>query len=338
MNLHWIWRSFLVLYCGLVILLPVSGDRQSFQYAPSVLPVVQTLKCEQPGWDPSGFGLKDHAVFTFDGYYYIVSIQLPGEAAFAYARSADLCNWEDLGPILKTRITGEWDESMVWAPSVWEENGVFYMYYTGVRHDFTQSIMLATSINPADPGSWQRQGMIFHPDHVGAVWKAGRWADCRDASIVKIEQLYYMFYTGSDAAGPIIGWASSISPVGPWHDMGATLTLAHSDTMAESPTIFSRAGIYFLIYHNTTRGQEYRVGFSLTGPWSKAYPLPPGWANEIWVGQDGLDYTSYVKNYAIVINRLKVNTSPSDGAQSTSPSLFVEPVFHQLFFPLMVNQ
>jgi hypothetical protein len=33
--------------------------------------------CTRPGWFPTDFGLKDHSIFWFDGYYYMVSIYLP---------------------------------------------------------------------------------------------------------------------------------------------------------------------------------------------------------------------------------------------------------------------
>ena len=44
---------------------------------------------------------------------------------FAYARSADLCNWETLTPILAERVPESWDENVIWAPFVYEEAGVF---------------------------------------------------------------------------------------------------------------------------------------------------------------------------------------------------------------------
>ena len=40
------------------------------------------------------------------------------------------------------------------------------------------------------------------------------------------------------------------------------------------------------------------------GPWSEARSLRPGWAHEIWAGQDGHPYTSYVSQGAIEIQRL----------------------------------
>ena len=69
--------------------------------------------CDQFGWFPEDFGLKDHTVFWHDGLYYIASIYLADEGheeQFAYGTSPDLCQWTDLGGILHERQAGEWDE------------------------------------------------------------------------------------------------------------------------------------------------------------------------------------------------------------------------------------
>ena len=156
----------LVLLAGLFLAFP-SGRATA---RPAYYAGADPAGCETPGWFPEEFGLKDHSIFWYAPYYYIVSNLIPGENRFAYARSKDLCSWEVLPPILNARIRGSWEESSIWAPFVLEEDGVFYMYYTGVNFNFTQSIMLATSTNPADPASWQSQGMIFQPSHGEIKW------------------------------------------------------------------------------------------------------------------------------------------------------------------------
>jgi len=179
--------------------------------------------CEKPGWFPTEFGLKDHTLFRYDSFYYIASIYLPGETQFAYGRSQDLCTWEELPPILDIRTVGTWDEFRIWAPHVIIKDDTYYLYYTGVTNDFTQSIMLATSTNPADSLSWQIHGMIFQPDHDQMIWQVETWADCRDPMVILIDQTYWLFYTGRDVTGGIIGAATSSTPIGPWTDQGALI-------------------------------------------------------------------------------------------------------------------
>ena len=265
-------------------------------------PTQSPLNCAGPGWDPADFDLKDHHVFRYNDQYYLVSIYLPGETQFAYARSDDLCNWEDLGPILTERVPGSWDEFRIWAPFVYEENGTYYMYFTGVTNQFTQSILFATTTNPADPASWQVQPLVFQPSHPDADWQAGRWSDCRDPSLFKIDGLYYLIYTGRDASGGIIGLASAASPLGPWTDWGSLLPITPG--MYESATLTRHEGLYYLFYNHVAipeTGEYYRIGATPAGPWSPQRRFAPGWAHEIWPGAGGEMYVSYLTNLFVTI-------------------------------------
>lgn len=262
-------------------------------------------ECSPLGWFPTSFGLKDHTVFQYDGYYYIASIYLPGEQQFAYARSLDLCNWEDLGPILTERTPGDWDAMAIWAPYVFETDGQYYMYYTGVTPDFTQSIMLATSSNPADPDAWVEIGMIFQPSHLGALWVPDAWADCRDPHVIFADGLYYLFYTGTDATGGIVGVASAPTPYGPWTDLGPVIppTLDH---IYESATAFFREGTYYLTYHeiinHVSAGTFSLISTTPGGLYTQPVSAPPGWAHEFWQDAENNWYTSYLTTYTITIS------------------------------------
>ena len=263
-----------------------------------------TLACQPMGWFPTSFGFKDHTVFTYNGNYYLASIYLSPETQFAYGRSTDLCNWQTLSPILTQRVPGSWDEYAIWSPFVYQEGNKFYIYYTGVTNAFAQSIMLATSTDPTDPNSWQPQGMIFQPNHPGMVWGGfNTWSDCRDSTVIKVNGIYYLYYTGLDQSGGIVGVATSTSPMGPWTDWGAMLNVSPG-VMAESPTIWSYGNSYYLFYNDTYQGERFRIGPGPTGSWSQSYKFNPGWAHEIWQGQDGYTYTSFLANYTVTISRL----------------------------------
>ena len=291
-------------FCGLILLILLKiGSINSIGLAQVTQREPSSTDCEKLGWFPSDFGLKDHTEFWYDGYYYIASIYLPGETKFAYGRSIDLCSWEVLPPILTQRITGTWDEMAVWAPFVYQEQGVYYMYYTGVTSQYTQSILLATSTNPSDPASWQQQKVVFQPNHIGMNWLNDQWADCRDPDVIKVGNLYYLYYTGSDIHGGIIGLATAPSPLGPWTDWGAILSAPPlSKAMYESPAIFVHDTYYYLAFNDTSRGEHYLIGPSPAGPWIDPFTLTPGWAHELWTGQDGITYSSYLTNYTITIS------------------------------------
>ena len=296
----------------------------------------QSSDCDVLGWFPDEFGLKDHSVFIYDGYYYIVSINVPVEEYFAYARSQDLCHWEDLSPVL-TRQTGYWDDLAIWAPHVIEDNGVYYMFYTGVKGPYpylTQSIMLATSTDPADPSSWIVEGKVFQPDHPGMVWQDNTWSDCRDPMVFKQGNIYYMIYTGRDIDGGIVGIATASTLDGSWDDFGSILTLDIG--IPESPTIWQANGVFYLVYNHAglgeSGGEKYHVGPAPAGPWGDELPLSPGWAHEIWSGLDGRTYyTSYLTDYTVAIQPLIWNT------RFNPPRLFIGEQIIELFLPLVVR-
>lgn len=299
-------------------------------------PVGVSPPCEQPGWFPDGFGLKDHTVFWHDGSYYIASIYLGNdgyEDQFAYAASPDLCQWSDLGGILEERPSGDWDEFRIWAPFVYNEDGVYYMFYTGVTHAFAQSIMLAISTDPSDPDSWERQGVAFQPTHHGSIWGGfDTQSDCRDPTVVKIGDLYHLYYTGLDTTGGIVGLATASSPSGPWTDWGEIVTTP--TYMPESPTIVFHAGLYYLFYNDAGEAglsEVYRYGPTPAGPWSETYAFRPGWAHEVWIGQDEELYTSFLTDYTITIRRLTWDDF------YYPPHPFVGEAVYRLFVPLVLR-
>jgi hypothetical protein len=133
------------------------------------------------------------------------------------------------------------------------------------------------------------------------VWEAGQWADCRDPTVIKIDQLYYLYYAGRDLAGSIIGMATAPTPEGPWTDHGSILD-PDPRVVFESPTVTSFAGVFYLVYTLSGSGGYFRVGASPAGPWGIAIPFRPGWAHEIWQGVSGEWFTSYLTDYTVTIS------------------------------------
>jgi beta-xylosidase len=247
---------------------------------------------------------------------------------FAYARSADLCTWEELDSVLTRRVPGAWDEKAIWAPFIYQESGLYYLYYTGVTATGTQSILLATSTDPADPNAWQLDDMVFQPEHPGMVWEAGQWADCRDPTVIKIDQLYYLYYAGRDVAGSIIGLATAPSPEGPWFDHGSILD-PDPRAVFESPTVTSFAGAFYLVYTLAGNGGYFRIGAGPTGPWGTAVAFRPGWAHEMWQGVDGEWFTSFLTDYSVTISPLSWDTL------LVPPHPMIGSSVHHLFLPIL---
>jgi hypothetical protein len=262
------------------------------------------------------YRLKDHTLFRYRDYFYLAAIRIEhsnsdgrGEYDFAYARTRDFCTWEDLGAILGPGAAGDADEAYIWAPHVVEEGGVFYLFYTGVNRNIAQSIMLATSTNPAEPGSWQKQGVVFRPDHEGMIYGGPDvWSDARDPMVLRYANRYYLFYTGRDVSGGIVGVATMDSLEGAWRDLGAVFQTS-ALVMPESPFVL-HAGTYFYLYYNASgaerSGEAWRWAPSPFGPWQPGGAEAPGWAHDFLV-DDGEWWASYIlgDGAAIGVTRLR---------------------------------
>ena len=292
------------------------------------------VECDTTGWFPTEFGLTDHHIFWYDGYYYLVSIYVPlednnllAQTKFAYARSIDLCAWEDLSPILDSGANGVW--AAIWSPYVLIDDGTYYLYFTGVSNQLTQQISLATSTDPSDPNSWQvQENVVFEPDHPGMVWEDGMFADCRDPTVIKVENVYYLYYAGRDEAGSIIGLATAPTPSGPWFDWG-TIVAPEAKATLESPTIAQYGNAYYLFHNRGFEGEHYQIGPSPGGPWGSPIQISPGWAHEVWQNIAGEWYTSYLTDYTVTIATLWWDPF----FEPAHPTI----ITNSMFFPVIYN-
>lgn len=278
---------------------------------------VNAFQAYNAGFRPKRNGqdllLQDFCVFYRNGYTYCVPMMKMSSNQGVYvSRSRDLVQWEDLGIAVRTR-TAE-DACMVWAPHVVEENGRYYMFYTGVTcpqsGQWCQRICVASTLNPDDPANWERTHDVqfvvagtaqswFRPDHAGHVWTDSAWADCRDPMVFRHKGRWYMFYSGMDTTGGICGVATAPAITGPWRDYGAVLRVSHgipeSCFVVEDPE-----GGFVMVFNHASqepdRGIKIARGSALL-PSSGQVPFTnvellststangfPGWAHEFLPG------------------------------------------------------
>lgn len=276
-------------------------------------------------WSLPQVRLKDHALFAYQDSFYIVSIKIDlpakddrGEYTFAYARTNDFCTWEYLGTALTFGAEGDADESYIWAPHVIEENHTFFMFYTGVNRHISQSIMVATSFNPADPTSWVKQGVVFRPNHPGMVYAgAEHWSDARDPMVLKYNQRYYLYYTGRDVTGGIVGVAMADALVGPWHDLGAVVRLP-ATLMPESPFVVAYNNFFYLYYNaagdtqHPLSGPQWQWAPSPFGPWQPPTKETLGWGHDFfYTGTEWLASYLIGSGEAIGIKQVQWDTTQS---------------------------
>ncbi|HOA73202.1 MAG TPA: family 43 glycosylhydrolase [Phycisphaerae bacterium] len=296
---------------------------------------IETLRAFQAGWRPQRDGkdlrLQDFCFFRHDGYTYIGSMMKDfGHEGITIARSRDLIDWEPLG-IAVSRRTPE-DKAMLWAPHVVEHAGEFHMFYTGVTqpkpNHWNQKILVATTKDPANPKEWQRNHAVkfivdgrteswFRPSHPGHVWPADGWADCRDPMVYynPPDRTWYLFYSGSDTTGGIVGVATAPDILGPWEDRGPVLCVDRG--VPESAFVLpDPAGGYVMVINHSTpdridggikiararsllpeNGKPSFTGLELLEP--SAEPGLVGWAHEFAMNPDGTVLAAYLTGYFI---------------------------------------
>lgn len=281
--------------------------------------------CDRPGWFPEQVGIREHAIFRYKDQTYLMAAQQPGRHALLVARTSDLCHWEQLPSALTQVRLDAWDGKDVRTPFVFEQNGLYNLFYTGITWNGTERILWATTNNPADSNSWVVQGEAFRPNHPEENWPAGGEATCRAPVLLRDGELYYLYYTGKDSGGGIIGVAVASSPGGPWADLGAILP-AIPDGLYENPFVAAYQGAYYLFYHHPQQGTQYRISESPTGPWSAPFDLAPGWAHEIWQ-QGDLWFTSFLTDYSVTIFPLAWDVENGQiHPQIKTPSAFLQDI------------
>ena len=262
---------------------------------------------------------------------------------FGHATSPDMYFWTQHPTVLPVR-PGFFDNAHVWAPSIVERDGVYYMFYTGVAdsigvHTLDQRTGLASS---TDLFTWNRVDVPVM-SCLDVPWS---WCDSLSATPFRDPHVmadpttpgrWLMVYTGalaSDPVGMIVGAATSMGDFTSWQDEGAlgitSRFLTFSD-VAESPHLFYHNGVWFLFF-TTNSGQPISFATSAnplapTNEWTARGRLSTmlgyntgGWfASEYF--RDGLiEYFMYVNGDRVEMN--KMTWLPGDRFALSQPDLF----------------
>ncbi len=241
-------------------------------------------------------------------HYLAGATEILNETTFGHAMSTDLEVWFPLDTVLTVQ-PGSFDAHHVWAPSVVEKNGVYWMFYTGVvdaqlssgAEDWvprTQVIGAAYSTD-AYLRTWTRvpqpvwaacagNGLPGAPWALCIPTLPGGTADFRDPFVLPPPAgapagtpwlLYYTARPRSDQYNYVVGVAqSSTGPGGAWSDVGAlwdTYSPTGNSTL-ESPHVFQHDGLWNMF----TTGDLGLYGIlwntalvPATGPWQVHGPI-----------------------------------------------------------------
>ncbi|MGC9063688.1 MAG: hypothetical protein ACP5JL_03310 [bacterium] len=137
-------------------------------------------------------------VIMKDGMFYMAYVGWDGTVnRIGLAKSKDLIHWERIGLILDIGDEKDWDSGSVSGPYIYQENGLYYLFYVGFPkigyENGTGAIGLAIS---KDILHWDKipSNPILKSIPGGSWEKGGLYKPC----VIEFDELYYLFYNAKD--------------------------------------------------------------------------------------------------------------------------------------------
>lgn len=225
--------------------------------------------------------LPDPYVIRYLGQYYCYST---GEKGIPVLRSSDLCQWEYLGFALCSP-----EEHGFWAPCVFYENGVFYLYYSSTSANeedcHCERLKVAASNTPEGPFSYVHT--LFSDFSI-------------DPHVVKEKDGAFSLYYAENKSkgcdvfrpGTSISRSTLETPLSMPKDSETILTPSRDEEIfaknrfgdgrdwhtLEGPFYFSEAGYEYLMYSgNAYTNEQYFVGYAVKNSqdrWEKVSGFP----------------------------------------------------------------
>jgi uncharacterized repeat protein (TIGR01451 family) len=216
---------------------------------------------------------------------------------------------------------GDWESIHTYAPTILDESGTLYMWYSGIDWDGNTAIGLATS---TDGITWTKS--LSNPFLVGT-----------ESSILKVDSTDYRMYYSIWNEGNIyvalstdgLNWTPGVSPVfsgthqtGDW-DM---------DFVADPMVYFDGIGTYYMFYEGGTNDPELiRIGLATSSDgftWTRYQEDPvldvgdPGSWDENWVLDpmvivDGMDWKMWYRGMGTDNSRAIGYATSTDGVNWT---------------------
>ncbi len=154
-------------------------------------------------YDP--YGVSQPVVIFDEGMFkmWYAGIAAGSKAYILYSESADGINWThyNSNPVLSSGEYGSWDDLSVSPGSVIKENGIYKLYYCGWSNEYENwHIGLAIS---NDGINWAKYS---NPILMGST---GWQYQIVPSSIVKKDNIYFLYYTGRNYPNYSIGVATS---------------------------------------------------------------------------------------------------------------------------------
>ena len=145
---------------------------------------------EQGYFHDPGQPVLDHYVLRHDGVYHLFYLRGNPAVSIGHATTTDFVHWTLEPPVLSP---GTWDNRALWAPHIFEKDGLFFLFYTGVNSVGSQQTGVAIS---SDLYQWTKiPWPVYHPDPSWAEWSESYFTHGRDPHVIEWNGTYYQFVT-----------------------------------------------------------------------------------------------------------------------------------------------
>ncbi len=211
----------------------------------------------------------DPSIIRVGKDFYATATSSEWSPEFPILHSRDLVNWEIVGEVFPKRP--EWSVGNYWAPEIWQENGVFYIFYVARKAGGNLCIAAASAAKPTGP--YTDHGAL-ECQEVGSI----------DAFPIRDEtgKLFVVWKEdGNSVNKPTPLWAQELDTKN-WKLVGTRKEILRNDpeswegNLVEGPYIIRRDGYFYMFYSGNAccgRGCNYAMGVArsktLLGTWEK---------------------------------------------------------------------
>ncbi len=245
-------------------------------------------------------------IFSITGDFYATHEWMPNgqERTLSHGTSRDLRHWTYHRPALsindKTYPDSEirYQDQGVWAPHVIQHDERYYLFYTSINTNVSQSISVAVS---DDLYHWEEYegNPVFNLDGVDwAIWSQDHWADCRDPMVFHDNETFYLYVTASvlvDSVGQGAVVVAESKDLFSWYNPQIACV---TPPVPESPHVWKSGGNFYM-YTSAGGGGVWESdnpvsGWKLTDiarvptqEYAQPIPTSGGYAEEVLELEDG---------------------------------------------------
>ena len=206
----------------------------------------------------SGFSdweIGDITVIIYKGVYHLFHLIIPNHDYIAHAVSRDGISWKRVNNALFVGHPGQWDDDMLWTMHVYEGNGKFEMYYTGLQRKDRGVISRIGYAESNNLLNWQKNKKGIYPIGPEGIYyetsdtNPRTWLSFRDPFRVDYKNESYLLLAARTVAGPVSrrGCVGLVKITNDAAELMPPLLYPMVYDDIECPCVFELNGKYYLL-------------------------------------------------------------------------------------------